>query len=549
MVAPDILTNENIFKREALNYTLESRDADIEMGGTVYSEDMGFLTDINFSALNAMIDTLYPGETVSNMIGRSEINYKDLTYEHTIELYNMCYHFDNSLIVLYGDMDYNKVLKFIDDEYLSKYPDNHTDLSAYAPVPSQKAHNDTTVYFPAFEGDSVDGASAICCAYDLYGMPEEDVLKYFVISSLFCNDNSVLRKNLDEAGINNDFNCVVEPETEKTYLYFMLMNTDESQKAAFKQIVESSLEEVSQNGFGDIYDTFFEQNALSAAVNGGDAGTGIDTAIFAQCAWTSLGDPNALSVYSDVKNELKNDTEQSEAKRLAAKLLGCENTAVIAVVPKPGDAEKLYEETDAYLKEMKAGMTDEQLDKMIADTQAYYSWLENPTTNENVSISPEELPDYKDLPEVKVSAPGGIKTYSVDINKNEGMYELRFDASNLTKSELYWLALYNMLIGELGTDTRSKDEITQKTDELLFGLTNGIAYSKNNGEKTPTLKYNFLWYEYPRKYRDGLEFALDMLQNSDFKDTDTVISVIESNLPYYNTARSSDPIGLARSVV
>ncbi|MBQ9518949.1 MAG: insulinase family protein, partial [Firmicutes bacterium] len=547
MVEPDILTDENYFKREALNYTLESKDADIEMGGTVYSEDMGFLNNIMFVAENAMIDTLYPDETVSNMIGRAELNYKDLTYKHTIELYDMCYHFDNSLIVLYGNMDYNRILKYIDDEYLSKYPDSHTDLSAFAPVPSQKSHNDTTVYMPAVEGDSVNGASAVYYAFDLYGLPEKDVLKYFFIAQMFGSDNSSIRKKLDDAGINSSYCCAIDPESEKPYLYFALMDTDENKKDVFKQIVESGIEEAAQNGFGDIYDTYFDQLALSSAVSGGGAETGVDIAMIAEDFWATFGDPDALSVYSDAKRELKNDGEQTDAKRLTAKLLDCENTAVIAIVPRPGDAEKVLEETEAYLSEMKASMTDAQLDELIAETKAYNEWLENGSTNDNVSVSPEELPGYESLPEVKTSTSGGIKTYSADIGKNIGMYEICFDASKITQKELYWTELYNMLIGKLGTDKYKKDEVTQKTDKLLFDFATDTAYNKNVDESTPSLKYSVSWYEYPQKYREGLEFALDMLQNSDFADTKTVINTIENNLPDYDAARADSPLKLAQS--
>ena len=69
-----------------------------------------------------------------------------------------------------------------------------------------------------------------------------------------------------------------------------------------------------------------------------------------------------------------------------------------------------------------------------------------------------------------------------------------------------------------------------------------MVYNTAAGESTPSLKYNVSWYEYPQKYREGLEFLLNTLQNSDFTDTRTVINVIESNLPDYDAARTDSPI-------
>lgn len=42
----------------------------------------------------------------------------DLTYEHTMEMYDRFYRFDNALILLYGDLDWKRFLAFLDKEYL-----------------------------------------------------------------------------------------------------------------------------------------------------------------------------------------------------------------------------------------------------------------------------------------------------------------------------------------------------------------------------------------------------------------------------------------------
>lgn len=49
---------------------------------------------------------LYPGETAANANGQAHRFYKDLTYEHTMEMYDRFYRFDNALILLYGDLDW-----------------------------------------------------------------------------------------------------------------------------------------------------------------------------------------------------------------------------------------------------------------------------------------------------------------------------------------------------------------------------------------------------------------------------------------------------------
>ena len=161
MVEPSILTNEKIFDREALRFELDDAEGDIGINGTVYAEDYGFLTDLNDCALNALLDSLYPGQIASNMIGMAEHHYDDLTYEHTIETYERCYHFDNSLISLYGNLNIDRFLEFLDTEYLSKYEVYGTDLSAYEDPHTEDGYVEKVEYIPAYEGDSVENSGRI----------------------------------------------------------------------------------------------------------------------------------------------------------------------------------------------------------------------------------------------------------------------------------------------------------------------------------------------------------------------------------------------------
>lgn len=61
MVQPDIITNENLYKREALRYQLYSKEEPITMTGTVFSEDFGSLTDIYSESTRNLARALYPG--------------------------------------------------------------------------------------------------------------------------------------------------------------------------------------------------------------------------------------------------------------------------------------------------------------------------------------------------------------------------------------------------------------------------------------------------------------------------------------------------------
>ena len=70
MAAPGILTDENLFKREALRYELDSPEGEIRRTGTVFAEDNAYLTDLGSEAANNVLDALFPGQYAANAIGR-----------------------------------------------------------------------------------------------------------------------------------------------------------------------------------------------------------------------------------------------------------------------------------------------------------------------------------------------------------------------------------------------------------------------------------------------------------------------------------------------
>ena len=242
MVAPAILEDENIFKREAVRFELDDPEGDIAINGTVFTEDGGFLTDKTEVRDNNLLDALYPGETASNMIGRAHWHYDDLTYEHTVETYERCYHFDNSMIFLYGDLDLDRFLDFLDGEYLSKYPAQGTDLSAWADGPAAPGFVDVRLPIPAYEGDTVENDSVIEYAVDLDGATDVQLQQYRLFASLMNQLGSPLYNLRMERGIENDVSVRVEKDCAKPFLVFSMDYADPSQKDDLKSLADYLVE-------------------------------------------------------------------------------------------------------------------------------------------------------------------------------------------------------------------------------------------------------------------------------------------------------------------
>ncbi len=119
MESPDFLRERNFFLREGVRFELESPEGPLTLQGTVLSEDWGHLTDLQENADSFTAKTLYPGMEASNLLGRAHLHYRELNYEQVQAAFYRNYRYSNCLIVLYGNMEYKRILEFLHKRHLS----------------------------------------------------------------------------------------------------------------------------------------------------------------------------------------------------------------------------------------------------------------------------------------------------------------------------------------------------------------------------------------------------------------------------------------------
>ena len=69
------------------------------------SEDWGHLTDLLENADSFMAGALYEGLISSRLLGRLHYHYKELTFSQVKKAYEAYYHYDNCLMILYGQVE------------------------------------------------------------------------------------------------------------------------------------------------------------------------------------------------------------------------------------------------------------------------------------------------------------------------------------------------------------------------------------------------------------------------------------------------------------
>ena len=118
---PNIMRYREIFMQEGWHYELESQDAPLVINGVVYNEMKGAYSSPDEILETAITQALFPDNTYSKNSGGDPEHIPELTYEDYLDFYHKYYHPCNSYIYLYGDMDVEERLNWMDREYLSRY--------------------------------------------------------------------------------------------------------------------------------------------------------------------------------------------------------------------------------------------------------------------------------------------------------------------------------------------------------------------------------------------------------------------------------------------
>ena len=118
---PNIYKERNIFRQEGWHYEAEDAQSPITVNGVVYNEMKGALSSPDDVLARSIYGALYPHTPYAVESGGDPVCIPDLTYEAFLDFHSRYYHPSNSYIFLYGNMDMEERLTYLDEAYLSSF--------------------------------------------------------------------------------------------------------------------------------------------------------------------------------------------------------------------------------------------------------------------------------------------------------------------------------------------------------------------------------------------------------------------------------------------
>ena len=527
---PNITKYEEIFEQEGWHYELTGRDDELKINGVVYNEMKGAYSSPDEVLSSQIYRSLFPDNTYSKDSGGNPEYIPKLTYEAYLDFYHKYYHPSNSYIYLYGDMDVVERLEWLDKEYLSLYDykkvnseinkqpafDEIKNVEAqYSITMDDTQENKTYLSYNRVVGDTLDEM-----LYQAF-----DVLDYALVSS----PGAPVKQALIDAGIGDDVYGSYDAGILQPVFSFVAKNANASQADEFESIIENTLKEVVKTGIN--------KEALLAGINSSefkfreaDFGQFPKGLLFGlNCLDSWLFDDmkpfihlECLGTFAKLRKAV--DTDYFE-KLIQEYLLDNTHGSSVTVKPKRGLGNEREEALAKELSDYKASLSDEEIKKLIEDTEHLKKYQEEPSSDEDL----RKLPMLTRADMKKNAMPFSniedelldVKVVRHDIESNGIDYiSFLFDAGDFAQSELGYLGFFTNALGLVSTEKYSYTDLANATNIYTGGISTGTASHPDIKDRNNfVFKFEVKLKVLEKNLDKALELMEQMLLSSDFTDT------------------------------
>ena len=246
---PNIYRHKEIFCQEGWHYELEDLDAPLAVNGVVYNEMKGAFSSPDEVLSREIMGALYPETSYSFESGGDPQVIPELTYEQFLSFHQKYYHPSNSYIYLYGDMDMEEKLKWLDREYLSKFDAIEVDSQIKEQKPFDKVR-EVEIPYNIASGEPLEDNTYLSYNVSAGNILDRtlyvafDILDYALLSA----PGAPLKQALLDARIGKDIMASFDSYTLQPMLSIVAKNSNLERKEEFLEIIHRVLKEQAENG-------------------------------------------------------------------------------------------------------------------------------------------------------------------------------------------------------------------------------------------------------------------------------------------------------------
>ena len=535
---PRVREDAEIVMQEGWHYELENADDELTYKGVVFNEMKGVYSSPDSVLERQMMRELFPDTTYGVDSGGDPDYITDLTYEEFQEFYRVHYHPSNSYIFLYGDMNIEEQLAFLNDEYLSHFDaiDVHTEVALQAPFTEGKV-----VSYPYSVGseEPTDNRTLHSFAYVLPDVTPEHSLAFEVLThALLTSPAAPLKQALVKAGIGSDISGYYLDSIRQPMWTVQATGSNLDKQADLQRIVESTLQELCDKGLDkELLEASL--NSIEFALRESDFGgrpIGLAYIIRMMDNWLYDNDPLELLHYEEALANIRKGLAGTYFEDLIRhSILNNNHKVLVSIYPERGLQERKDAEVKEHLATVKANMTPEEIEAIVEQTKRLKIRQETPDSDEALASIPLlELSDLNpniEAVERRESKIGNTTVHFVPtFTKGINYVGLYFKLNCLTEEELFYADILSDILGRIDTSERGYEALAKDINMNLGGLSSDITAISKDGKRdefTPLMivRAKALHSKLP----DLCRLINEVVQKADYSDDQRLTELVQES--------------------
>ena len=501
---PAIYTKPTIFEQEGWHYELDLpegaggdgsaaslREGTLRYNGVVFNEMKGALSDPMSVLDDAVNAALYPDTAYAHESGGDPRAIPALTYEQFLDTHARHYNPSNSYITLYGDLDVDRALAFLDERYLSQSSAASRRMDAAVAAgedPSALAPNPLVVQTPVTceykrvemattpENALVGLGLVLGSALDRKRTIAADIL----FEALLGSNEAPVKKAILAAGLGGNVVSYTAAECLQPYELIMLQNAQPGVARELRRVFQDACRDLCEHGVPrERLEAIISSNEYDLRQRDYGIADGVAIACDALSTWLYDDDAATLALkYGPVYKELRGELEGSYFEDLLRELV-LENDHMALVELVPVDAAEGSEGAEAAeLAAKRDAMTDAELADVVERTAVLRAAQEAEDTPEAKATLPRlrvsDIGEARPEPPLVVDTTAPIPCLRHGIPTNRLAYAMQyFDLSCVAFEDLPYVTLLCRLLKQLPTREHSAEEL----DNLLAGKLGFLSFT------------------------------------------------------------------------
>ena len=458
---PNIYEHEEIFRQEGWSYQLDSAEDKLKYNGVVYNEMKGAFSSPEGVLDRVILNTLFPDTSYANESGGDPEVIPELTYEQFLDFHRKYYHPSNSYIYLYGDMDAEEKLNWLDQEYLGKYDREPVDSTIRFQEPFAEIQEKVIPYSIASEESEEDNTYLSYNKVVGTSLDKELYLAFQILDyALLSAPGAPLKKALTDAGIGKDIMGSYDNGIYQPIFSVIAKNANAEQKEEFIKVIEDVLKASVKNGI--------DTKAIEAGINYhefryreadfGNYPKGLMYGLQMMDSWLYDDEKpfihiEALDTFEFLKKQIGTGYYEALIQNY---LLDNPHGAIVIVTPEKGRTARMEAELEEKLQEYKASLTAEEIETFVQKTHALEDYQSEPESEENL----EKIPVLKREDISREIEPiineeltlAGVPVIFHEIETNGiGYVDVLFDMSSVEEEDLPYVGILQSVLGIIDT--------------------------------------------------------------------------------------------------